>query len=111
MTRRHDHLGDAATVDLYCVVLDEAVSMVCMLRVVDGQDGWTALMIACHNGHTECASLLMDRGAKLEATENVPLPVISRVASDHFVFAMYVVVIACDWFACTLLLGRTVTQR
>ena len=27
------------------------------------QDGWTALMVALHNGHMECVQVLLDRGA------------------------------------------------
>ena len=35
------------------------------------QDGWTALHLACNNGHTEVAKCLLTNGANLSVTNKV----------------------------------------
>ena len=35
------------------------------------QDGWTSLMLAARNGHTEAVTLLLSKGAELEAKDKV----------------------------------------
>ena len=47
-------------------------------RLVNGVDleckdgnGWTPLMNAADEGHTECAKILLDAGAKIDATNDV----------------------------------------
>ena len=35
------------------------------------QDGWTALMIAAHNGHEVCVRQLAEAGASIEAATKV----------------------------------------
>ena len=47
-------------------------------RLINGVDleckdraGYTPLMWAARNGHTECAKILLDAGAKIDATSNV----------------------------------------
>ena len=37
----------------------------------DSQDGWTALIWAAWNGHTECVRLLIDAGADKDAKDQV----------------------------------------
>ena len=37
------------------------------------KDGWTALMFASQDGHTETATLLLDRGATVNDTNQVGL--------------------------------------
>ena len=40
---------------------------------VHAQDGWTPLHKAASNGHVEIAQMLMDKGANIEATDEVQL--------------------------------------
>jgi ankyrin repeat protein len=35
------------------------------------QDGWTALILAAREGHADCARLLIDAGAYMNATDEV----------------------------------------
>ncbi len=35
------------------------------------QDGWTPLFVAAQNGHLEVVRLLLDKGANMEAANNV----------------------------------------
>ena len=35
------------------------------------QDGWTALMVASRNCHTECVKVLLDRGADVNMQDEV----------------------------------------
>ena len=35
------------------------------------QEGWTSLMAASENGHDKAVALLLDRGAKINATDEV----------------------------------------
>ena len=40
---------------------------------VHAQDGWTPLLKAASNGHVEIAQMLMEKGANIEATDEVQL--------------------------------------
>ena len=35
------------------------------------QDGWTALMVASHEGQVECVKMLLDRGAEVNMQNEV----------------------------------------
>ena len=40
---------------------------------VHAQGGWTPLLVAARNGRVEIAQMLMEKGANIEATEEVQL--------------------------------------
>ena len=40
---------------------------------VHAQDGWTPLLLGASNGHVEIAQLLMEKGANIEAMDEVQL--------------------------------------
>ena len=41
------------------------------MSVCDAQDGWTALMSAAYSGHMKVVELLLEKGAKTGAINNV----------------------------------------
>ncbi len=48
--------------------------LILVRRVIDGcmeQNGWTALLSAAQSGQTECAQLLLQSGAEMDAKNNV----------------------------------------
>ena len=58
----------------------------------DSQDGWTALIQASVNGHTDCARLLIEAGADKEAKDNVRA---GRVLSLRFMFMHLILFLLC----------------
>ena len=58
-----------------CIVLIIQMFMFSLFNLFS-QDGWTALHPAAWNGHTTSLELLLDRGANLEAQDNVGLHLI-----------------------------------
>ena len=59
-----------------------------LLKIVDvnsqDKDGWTALMLASINGHTDCVKLLIDNGADANLQNEVERSALIYAASDGY---------------------------
>ena len=54
-----------------CLFCDICLQVVYLTSFLHAQDGQTPLLLALQNGHVEIAQLLMEKGANIEAMDEV----------------------------------------